>query len=284
MRLEELFVVEVLNAQYSIDSVVGLDVQHILDSTALRVLVALRNLIALLPVAATLLGEEEQCVVHSGRIDILGEVVVTMAGSFGSDTSTTLLVELVKLGTLDVTHVRDSDDNGIIGIEVFGIELVVEGNNLCTTLVAIFLLHLLQFVFHHLLATLGVVENFLQVGNEFLQVVKLLMQLIDTQTCQLRQTHINDSLRLQFIQIEAFLQVALSIAGGLAVTDDVYHLVDVVDSNNQTFQDVGTLLCFSQIVLGATDGHIMTMLNEILDALLEGQQAGTSLHQCDVIH
>ena len=42
---------------------------------------------------------------HGGRIDVLGEVVVAMAGSLGSDTSASLLVELVKLGALDVAHV-----------------------------------------------------------------------------------------------------------------------------------------------------------------------------------
>ena len=47
---------------------------------------------------------------------------------------------------------------------------------------------------------------------------------------------------------------------------------------------MGTLLCFLQIVLGATDGHIMTVLYEVLHALLEGEQTGTTLHQGDVIH
>ena len=59
MGLQELLVVEVLDAQHGVDGVVGLNVQHILDGTALGVLVALRNLVALLPVAATFLREED---------------------------------------------------------------------------------------------------------------------------------------------------------------------------------------------------------------------------------
>ena len=194
MALEELLVAEVLDAQNGIDRIVGLDVEHILDGATLRVLVALRNLVTLLPVAAALLCEEQQCVVHCGRIDILGEVVVAMTGCLRTHTATALLMEVAQRSALDVTHVRDGDDNRIIGIEVFGIELVVEWDNLCTTLVAILLLNLEQILLHNLLTTLGVIENLLQLGNELLQVVELLVELINTQTCELSQAHINDSL------------------------------------------------------------------------------------------
>ena len=194
VALEELLVAEVLDAQNGIDRIVGLDVEHILDGATLRVLVALRNLVTLLPVAAALLCEEQQRVVHCGRIDILCEVVVAMTGCLRTHTATALLMEVAKWCALDVTHVRDGDDNRIIGIEVFGIELVVEWDNLCTTLVAILLLNLEQILLHNLLTTLGVIENLLQLGNELLQVVELLVELINTQTCELSQAHINDSL------------------------------------------------------------------------------------------
>ena len=194
--LQELFVVEVLDAQNCIDGIIRLNVEHILDGATLGVLVALGNLVTLLPVATALLGEEQQRVVHGGGIDILGKVVVTMTGSLGTYASTALLVELVQMGTLDVTHVRNGNNHWIVGIEVLGIKLVIEGNNLGTTLVAILLLHLLQLVLHHLLATLGVIQDFLQVGYQLHEVIVLLMQLIDTQTGQLAQTHIDDGLRL----------------------------------------------------------------------------------------
>ena len=108
--------------------------------------------------------------------------------------SPALLVELIEVGTLDVTHVGDSDDHRIIGIEVFSIELVVEGNDLRTTLVTIFLLDFEQILLHHFLTTLRIVENLLQVGDELHQVIVLLMELINTQTSELSQTHIDDGL------------------------------------------------------------------------------------------
>ncbi len=206
-----------------------------------------------------------------------------MTGSLGSDTAASLLVELVELGALDVTHVRNGDDHGVVGIEVLGIELMVEGNDFRTALVAILLLDLLQFLLHDLLAALGIVQYLLQVGNKLHQVIVLLVQLVYAQARQLREAHVNDGLRLQLVQFEALLQVALGIAGRLGVADDVNHLVNVVDGNDQSFQDVGALLSLLQVVLGATDGDVVAVLDEVLDALLQRQEARTPLDQGDVV-
>ena len=142
---------------------------------------------------------------------LLWLVFSVSAAAFGTQTATTLSMEVAQRRALDITHVANGDHHGIIGIEVLGIELMVEGDNLRLTLVAILLLHLQQVLLHHLLTTLGVVEDFLQVGDELHQVVVLLVQLIDTQASQLTQTHIDDSLRLELVQVETLLQVALGI-------------------------------------------------------------------------
>ena len=72
-------------------------------------------------------------------------------------------------------------------------------NNLCAACIAILLLHFQELLLHHLLATLGVVEDFLQVVDELHQVVELLVQLVNTQTGELAQAHVNNGLRLQFV-------------------------------------------------------------------------------------
>ena len=161
---------------------------------------------------------------------------------------------------------------------------MVEWYDLRTTLVAILLLHLLQILLHHLLTTLWVVEDLLQLCDELLQVVELLMELIDTQTCQLSQTHIYDSLRLELVQLEAGLQVTLSVGWGLTVSNNVYYLVDIVYGDDQSLEDMSTLLSLAKVVLGTTDSYIMTMFNEVLHTLLQGEQTWTSLHQGDIVY
>ena len=161
---------------------------------------------------------------------------------------------------------------------------MVEGDDLRTTVVAVFLLHLLQLVLHHLLATLRVVQDLLQVSDQFLQVVELLVELVDTQTRQLCETHVHDSLRLELVEFEAYLQVMLGVTGGLTIPYNMYDLVDIVDGDDQALQDMGALLCFLQVELRAADGHVMTVLHEIFHAFLEVQQTGATLYQSDVIH
>ena len=84
----------------------------------------------------------------------------------------------------------DSDDNGVVGIEVLGIELMLVRFDFRATLVAILLLHLNEVFLHNLLAQFGVVEDSLQMSDKFLKFLILIAQLVHTQTCELSQTHI----------------------------------------------------------------------------------------------
>ena len=95
------------------------------------------------------------------------------------------------------------------------------------------------------------------------------MELVDAQTGELCQTHVNDSLRLQLIEVEACFKVALGIRRGLRVADDMYYLINIIDGNNQTFEDVGTFLRFSQVVFGTTDGYIMTVFYKVVHTFLQ---------------
>ena len=170
------------------------------------------------------------------------------------------------------------DDYRVVGIEVLWIELVVVGLDHGAACVTILLFHLVEFVLHHLLAKFRVIENLVQIVDGLHQLVKLVVQLLQAQACELAQTHIHNRLALQFIQLETLLQVALSIRRSLA------GLVDIVAGDDQTFQDMSTLLCLLQFELSTTDRHVMTMVYEILHALLQAQQARTATHKGDTIY
>ena len=47
---------------------------------------------------------------------------------------------------------------------------------------------------------------------------------------------------------------------------------------------MGTLLGLALLVLGAANHHIVTVLHEVVDALLEIEQAGTTVYQSDAVH
>ena len=110
------------------------------------------------------------------------------------------------------------------------------------------------------------------------------MQLLQTQACQLAEAHINDSLTLQFVEFKTLLQVALSIRRRLAGTDDMNHLINIVAGDNQSFEDMSTLLCLLQFKLSTTDCNIVTMFNEVLHAFLQTQEAWTTINKSDTIY
>ena len=180
-----------------------------------------------------------------------------------------------------MTH---GDNHWVVWIEVFRIELMVIRLNHGTTCVTILLLHLVEFILHYLLAELRIVQNLVQVVDGLHQLVEFIVQLLQTQACQLAEAHIHDGLTLKFIEFEALLQVALSIRRSLAGSDNMYHLVDVVAGNDQALENMSTLLSLLQFELGAADRNIMTMLYEILHTLLQAQKTWTAINKSDAIH
>ena len=67
----------------------------------------------------------------------------------------------------------------------------------------------------------------------------------------------------------------------LALVDDMNNFVDIIACDDKTFQDMSTLLCFLQLVLGTADCYVMTVLHKVLDAFLEGKQTRTSFDKSD---
>ena len=64
----------------------------------------------------------------------------------------------------------------------------------------------------------------------------------------------------------------------------MYYLIDIVDCDDQALEDVCTLLSLAQIVLGAADGYVVTVLNEVLNTLLERKQTWTALYQSNIVY
>ena len=284
MAVDKVFVVKTSQPQECTDAVVTFDIEQVLYCPTLRVFRSFRYLIALQPVAATLLGEEHHRVVHGGRIDELCEILFTAVGTLAADTTTGLLAELRQWSALDISQMTDRNHHRIVGIEVFGVELFARVFDFSTAFITILFLHFLQFILHHLLAKFRVIEYRLQIGNLALQFFIFGMQLIHTQTCQLAQAHVNDGLRLQFVKFETLFQVALCIRRCLGGPNDVYHLVDIVTGDNQSFKDMCPFLCLAQFKFGTTDGDIMSVVNKVHHTFLQCEQFGATLNQSDAIH
>ena len=283
---DEVFVFESSSSQpqEGIHGIVSINIQQVLYGTSLRSLVAFRNFIALQPMATSFLGKEQHGLVHRGGIDKLGEILVACMGTLRPYSASGLLAEVAQWRALDVTQMAYRNNYRIVGVEVFRVELMLGRNNLRATCIAILLLHLLQFVFHHLFAQFRIFENTVQIGYLAFQLLIFGMQLLQAQTCELGEAHIDNSFRLQIVEVKTLFQVGLCFGRCFAGTNDMHHLVDIVAGYDETFQDMGTFFGFTQVETCATKGYIMTMLHEILHTLFQREQLRATFHQSDAIH
>ena len=117
---------------------------------------------------------------HCCRINILRKIFITSTSTLRANTTTSLFFKISQWSTFDISKVAYCNNDRIIRVEILCIKLMLIWYNLCTTVIAIFFLNFLQFSFHHLLTTLRVIKNLLQVLNGLHKFFKLLMQLVKT--------------------------------------------------------------------------------------------------------
>ncbi len=88
---------------------------------------------------------------------------------------------------------------------------------------------------------------------------------------------------MEFIDVEPLLQVALCIGRRAGSPDDMHHLVDIVAGDDESFEDMGSLLGLAQVEFRAADGHVVTVLDEIAHTLLQREQTRTAFDQSDAV-
>ena len=198
-----LLVIEVLHMDKCTNLITLLNIDHVLERTTLRLAITLWNIIHLDPIEATLLSEEHHRRVHISLVYILDKVFIACCTSLSTYSTTSLLTEISKRSTFDISEVRNSDNHIIICIHIFWIKLSSHLDDTSATLISILLLDLSKFTFNNLIAHSLAGEQFVEVLDEFLKFVVFIFQLFDTQSCQLCETHLNNSFRLEVIKIES---------------------------------------------------------------------------------
>ena len=194
MRADKVLILrQVLDANEGIDAVARLEVEEVLQGTALGILRPLGDLVDFEPVAAPHLREEQHRGVHRGRVDVLDEVLVARVAALGTDTAARLRAEFAQRRTLDIAVVRDGDDHLVIGVEVLGIEFLGCVDDLAATLVGVLLLDLQQLLTDEGGAQLLVGQEGLEVRDLLDQGLVLGTQLVTLESCEGTQTHIYDS-------------------------------------------------------------------------------------------
>ena len=183
MTVNIFLVIQTLHTQICINSIVRVNVQQVLDSTALRVLCSFRYFIYLQPVTFTLLSKEHHRVVHCCRVDVLNKVFITGFSTLRAYSTAVLSTEFCQWCTFDISHVWDGDNHLIIRIKVFRIEFFWWINDFRTAFVTIFSSYFQQFVFDYFTAYFIIGQDTFQICYLLHNLLVFSMELILHQTC-----------------------------------------------------------------------------------------------------
>ena len=154
---------------------------------------------------------------------------------------------------LDVAGVADRHDHVLVGDQVLVGQVARLAHDLGSTCVGEVLLHLAQLVLDHLEQQLFAAEDGGQAGDELLHFVQLVDDLLLLQAGEALQLHLENRLRLQLGESVERLQLRRGDLAVRARLDHRDHLVDVVERDLVTEEDVLALARLSQVVARAAD-------------------------------
>ena len=115
---------------------------------------------------------------HRGHIDMLDEILVARRAALGADAAPVLGTVFGQRRTFDIAQVRNGDDHLVVGVEILRVELFGSVNDLRAPFVAVFGLHLQQFVLNDLHLQFAAAQHIVEISDLRLQLVALGNQLV----------------------------------------------------------------------------------------------------------
>ena len=270
---EVAVLLERFDADHRGDLLLGLQRQQVGDVDAAARSRALRHLIALEPVDAPAVGEEQNVIV-AVRGEQLGHDVLVAAGHAGNAApAAALRVVRVERLALRVAEVRQRDDAALVRDQVFDVHFAADRRDLRAALVAEFLLHLERFVLDDAEPARLAADDVDVVGDLEAQRGELFLDLRALEAGELAEAHLHDGLRLHVVEAEARHQRFLALGDRLRIAQDRDDLVDEVERDHQAVQNVGALLRLFQLVLRAAQHDLALEADVFLQDLLQRQRA-----------
>ena len=131
-----------------------------------------------------------------------------------------------------------------------------------------------QLVAHDGALALRLGQDVFQFGDLGLDLGQIVDDALALQCSQPAQLHVQDRLRLDFVDVEQLDQALARVVDGLRRPDQRDHLVERVERLDQAAQDVGPFVGLAQPVGGAPDDDVELVVDVMPDQLVEAQRAG----------
>src|SRR5699024_1867671 len=165
----------------------------------------------------------------------------------------------------------DRDNYILAGDQVFVGDVAGCSNNLSAAFIAILFDDFLQLIMHDRTLTLGPRQDVFVIGDLELDLCQLINNLLALQSGQTTQLHGQDSVRLDYVNVQQRHQTFTGFIHGRATADQRDDLIEHVQRLNQTTQDVRALLGFIQTVLGAANNDLDLLSHVVAQHLINAQ-------------
>ncbi len=207
-----------------------------------------------------------------------------LAGNLGGlDAATTAGLRAIggRRDRLDVPGRGHGDDDLIVGDQVLEAEVAVVGDEATAPVVAELLSDLRELVFDDLPPPGRVGEDRLEIGDPLVELRQFGTQLVDLERREPAKRHVEDGVRLDLGELEPLDQPAAGVGRVGRTADDRHDLVDVVDGDDEAFEDVGTGLGLIEPELRPALDDLHLVVEVVPDHLGDVQRPGNPVDQGD---
>ena len=185
--------------------------------------------------------------------------------------------------TLHVAGVSDGHNHVLIGDEVLDVEVLLGVGDLGAALVAKLAGDLAHLLLDHAEDLLLVRKQILVVGDGAAQAVELLLDLVALQAGEAAELHLKDGRGLLGRKPKALDEARGSLGIRLRRADDGNDLVDVVEGDEVTLEDVRAGLGLLEVEAGAAGHDVDLVIDVVLQHLAQGQALGDAVDQGEVV-
>ena len=264
-----LFLVELPGDHHGGDILAGFQRQDIDDGGTPGSPAGFGDLVTLPVVDTAHIREEQHMVVGRGNVQTLH--IVLFLQILGADATAAAALGPVGIHghPLDIALLTQGKGAGLLFDQILNVDLVGNVLDLGLALVAELVPDLDDLLPEHGLELHGIGQQLLVISDLHLQLVELSLELFPVEALESLQTHIQDGLGLDIIQTETIHQALLGVVVGRA--DNADDFVDIILGDEQTFQQMGPLLGFTQVIPGPAGQNIHLVGQILVDDLPQGQ-------------
>ncbi len=195
-----------------------------------------------------------------------------------------LLVVGVQGQALGIALVADGHDHGLVGDQVFEVDLALVFDDLGTARIRIGVPDLGELGAHDAQQQVPAVEDRLQFGDAGDQGLVLVLDLFSFKTRQPGQLHVQNGLGLDLGKSEPGHQTVACRNDRFAGLDQLDDGVDVVQGDAVSLENVRAILGLAQLVPGAPNDDLFAEIQERPHGLDHGQNLGPVVHQGQIDH